>query len=242
LEKLENNKKQIQEIAEMFYGIKAYQVGKGKPKQNEIIRDTKPFTADFQKNNDWLPFYDGKNIGRYQLLWNNNNWINYGSWLAEPRKPQVFEGEKILIRKITAKTLIANYIPDTSYCNTLLFVLKIKDNFFSYKSLTGVLNSLLIGWYFRKKFQISDEDTFPQIMIRDILQFPIPDLNNITGQEIENSVEKLIKLNEELQKTKIPNRIEQIKSQIEFLENKINQLVYQLYELSEEEIKIVEES
>lgn len=77
-------------------------------------------------------------------------------------------------------------------------------------------------------------------MIRDILQFPVPDLNNKSGQEIGSSVEKLIKLNEELQKTKVPNRIEQIKSQIEFLENKINQLVYQLYELTEEEIKIVE--
>lgn len=240
LEKLEQSKKQIQEIAEMFYGIKAYQVNKGNPKQTEKIRDTKPFTSEIQKDNYWLPFYDGKNIGRYQLLWNNNNWINYGKWLAEPRKPHVFEGEKILIRKIIGKTLIANYIPETSYCNTLLFVLKIRDNFCSYKSLTGVLNSILIGWYFRKKFQISDEDTFPQIMIRDILQFPIPDLNNKSGQEIESSVEKLIKLNEELQKTKVPNRIEQIKSQIEFLENKINQLVYQLYELTEEEIKIVE--
>jgi hypothetical protein len=41
---------------------------------------------------------------------------------------------------------------------------------------------------------------------------------------------------------KVPNRIEQIKSQIEFLDDKINQLVYQLYELTEEEIAIIEDS
>jgi restriction endonuclease S subunit len=118
--------------------------------------------------------------------------------------------------------------------------LKIKDNATSYTSLTGVLNSLLIGWYFRKKFQISDDDTFPQIMIRDILQFPVPDLNNKIGHEIGNLVEQVIKLHEELRKTKIPNRIEQLKTRIEFHDNKINQLVYQLYELTEEEIKIME--
>lgn len=242
LEKLERNKKQIQDIAEMFSGIKAYEVGKGTPPQTIKIRETKPFTSKEKQTENWNPFYEGKHIGRYQLFWNNDNWINYGKWLAAPRNSENFLDEKILIRKITGKTLIANYIPKTSYCNTLLFVLKIRDNFCSYKSLTGVLNSILIGWYFRKKFQINDEDTFPQIMIRDILQFPVPDLNNKSGQEIESLVEKLIKLNEELQKTKVPNRIEQIKSQIEFLENKINQLVYQLYELIEEEIKIVEES
>lgn len=240
LEKLERNKKQIQDIAEMFSGIKVYEVGKGTPPQTIKIRETKPFTSKEKQTENWNPFYEGKHIGRYQLFWNNDNWIHYGKWLAAPRNSENFLDEKILIRKITGKTLIANYIPETSYCNTLLFVLKIRDNFCSYKSLTGVLNSILIGWYFRKKFQISDEDTFPQIMIRDILQFPVPDLNNKSGQEIESSVEKLIKLNEELQKAKVPNRIEQIKSQIEFLENKINQLVYQLYELTEEEIKIVE--
>ncbi len=242
LEKIERGKKRIHEIAEMFSGIKAYEVGKGTPAQTAKIRDDKPFTSKKKQTEEWKPFYDGKHIGRYLLLWNNDNWINYGKWLAAPRNSENFIDEKILIRKITGETLIANYIPYTSYCNTLLFVLKIKDSIFSYSSLTGVLNSLLIGWYFRKKFQISDDDTFPQIMIRDILQFPVPDLNNNTGQEIGKSVKKLIKLNEQLQKTKIPAGIEQLKTQVEFFDNKINQLVYQLYELTDEEIKIVEES
>ncbi len=240
LEKLESNKKQIQEIAEMYSGIKVYSIGRGTPVQSEEIRNSKPYTSDCRINESWSPFFEGKHIGRYVNLWNHNNWVKYGINLAEPRKQSNFLGEKILIRKITGKTLISMYIENDSYCNTLLHVLKIKDNFCSYKTLTGVINSILIGWYFRKKFQISDEDTFPQIMIRDILQFPVPDLNNKTGQEIGSSVEKLIKLNEELQNTKTPNGIEQLKSQIEFFENKINQLVYQLYELTPEEIKIVE--
>ena len=240
LEKIENGRITINEIALMFYGIKAYQTGKGKPPQTEKIRDEKPFTSTTQIDKHWLPFYDGKHIGRYEIQWRNNNFINYGNWLAEPRKPFVFEGEKILIRKITGKTLIATYIPETSYCNTLLFVLKLKDNSYSYKSVLAVLNSTLISWYFRKKFQISDDDTFPQIMIRDILQFPIPKIPSTVATDLDKLVDHLLKLNQEKKETRLTSKLEQVQNQIYYCETRINQIVFQLFGLTEEEIKIVE--
>ena len=238
--KIENGKRKIEDIANMFSGIKVYEVGKGSPSQTEKIRDTKPYTSEKKESKGWYVFYDGKDIGRYQLNWNKNNWIQYGKWLAAPREPENFDGEKILIRKIIGKTLISTYIPTTSYCNTLLFVLKLKIKIYSYKSILGILNSTLIGWYFRKKFQISNEDTFPQIMIRDILQFPIPEINSKFDSELNKYVDLLLKLNEEIKEEKLQTKIEQIKQRIEHSEEKINELVYELYELTSEEIKIVE--
>ena len=240
LDKIETGKKTISEFADIFYGIKVYQVGKGKPQQSKKIRDEKPFTSEIQKGEKWLPFYDGKNIGRYKLLWNGNNWLNYGDWLAEPRKPFVFEGEKILIRKIAGKTLIATYISETSYCNTLLFVLKLKNNTYSYKSLLAVLNSNLIGWYYKKKFQISEDDTFPQIMIRDILQFPLPSIDKENDTKLNKLVDQLLKLNEEKANTKLQSEIEQIERHIESCEDQINIKVYKLYGLEKPEIDIIE--
>src|SRR5207245_10073027 len=103
------------------------------------------------------------------------NWIRYGPWLAEPRNPKKFEGEKLLIRKIVGNRLFATHIPKTSYCNTLLFVMKLKSTSpFNYLSVLGIINSRLIGWYIRSKLQISDEDTFPQIMVSDISSILIP--------------------------------------------------------------------
>ncbi len=221
----------IKQFTEMFSGIKAYEVGKGKPAQTTEIRNTKPYTSNYRKSDDWLPFFDGKDIGYYTLYWEQNNWINYGPWLAASRNPENFESEKILIRKITSKTLISHYIPYTSYCNTLLFVLKLRPDSakISYKALLGILNSNFIGWYFRKKFQISDSDTFPQIMIRDIQQFAVPNLSN----QLTNRIELLA------------NQILQAKDQnstadTTALEAQIDQLVYQLYDLTEEEIEIIE--
>lgn len=240
ISKIEQQKKTVKEIGEMYSGIKSYEVGKGKPTQTEKIRDEKPYTSETKLDKTWKPFYDGKHIGRYELLWRENNWIKYGEWLAAPRQPENFEGEKILIRKITAKTLIATYIPETSYCNTLLFVLKLKDRQYSYKSVLALLNSTLIGWYFRKKFQISDDDTFPQIMIRDMLQFPIPLIPSKVTGELEKMVEQLLQLNQEKSETKLDSKLIQLQGKIDYCEEKINQFVYQLYELTEEEIKIVE--
>jgi hypothetical protein len=241
LDIIENDKKVISEFAEMFSGVKAYEVGKGKPVQTNIIRDEKPYTSKTRKDNSWLPLYDGKHIGRYELLWKDNNWIKYGEWLAAPRSPKNFEGEKILIRKITGKTLISTYVSETSYCNTLLFVLKLKEKTYSYKSILAILNSSLIGWYFRMKFQISDDDTFPQIMIRDILQFPLPVIDSKDDAELNKLVDQLLKLNEEKAATKLESKVLLLESKIDYCEDRINEIVYQLYGLSEDEIKIVEQ-
>ncbi|MCD4676940.1 MAG: N-6 DNA methylase, partial [Desulfobacula sp.] len=238
--KLENKCIKLKEIANLFYGIKTYQVGKGKPPQTKEIRDKKPFTSEKCLDDNWIAFYDGKHIGRYELLWKENNWIKYGVWLAEPRKPVIFEGEKILIRKIVGETLVSTYIPETSYCNTLLFILKINDNICSYKYLLGILNSKLIGWYFRKKFQISAEDTFPQIMIRDILQFPIALPINSDKNNLNTLVEYMLGLHKQLAETNLPQAKTALARQIEATDKQIDQLVYELYALTDEEIKIVE--
>lgn len=72
----------LAELTEMFSGIKTYEAGKGKPIQTEEIRIRKPFTSRHKIDINWLPFFDGKDIGYYSLLWKENNWLKYGPWLA----------------------------------------------------------------------------------------------------------------------------------------------------------------
>ena len=217
-------------FAEIFSGVKAYEVGKGIPAQTVDIKNNKPYTSAQQKDKHWSPFLDGKHIGRYETLWKEDNWILYGNHLAASRDAAHFEGEKILIRKIISERLIAHYVSDTYFCNTLLFILKLipeKANI-PYLSLLGILNSRFIAWYFRKKFQIKAEDIFPQIMIKDILLFPIPNLNN----EITKGIEILV--------SEVINSKKQGINPMD-LESQIDALVYKLYHLTEEEIAIIEE-
>jgi type I restriction-modification system DNA methylase subunit len=231
----------LSDYADLFYGIKVYQVGKGSPPQTENIRDTKPFTSNRREDVSFLPMLDGKHIGRYMLLWNRNNWVKYGPWLAEPRKPEKYQGEKLLIRKIVGKTLIATYFPETSYCNTLLYVLKRNPRIdLAYYYLLGILNSIFMGWYYRKKFQISDSDTFPQIMIRDILQFPIPKPDKSKHDKMVKLVERMLDLHKKLAEAKVPDEKTKLQRQISAADSAIDKLVYDLYDLTDEEIKIIE--
>jgi preprotein translocase subunit SecA len=104
-----------------------------------------------------------------------------------------------------------------------------------------------MAYYFRKKYNRQDK-TFPEIRIYELATLPIKkrNLNSKVEKERNNEIIKhvdlLLSLNEELKQTQLPAKTQQIKQRIEHSEEKINQLVYELYELTEEEIKIIEES
>ena len=102
------------------------------------------------------------------------------------------------------------------------------------------MNSELIGWYFRKKFQISNDDTFPQIMIRDILQFPFPAIDKFKDVELNKLVDQLIIFNDEKQQTTLQTKLNQIQNRIDYCEQRINEIVYELYDLTKDEIAIIE--
>lgn len=59
-------------------------------------------------------------------------------------------------------------------------------------------------------------------------------------QEIIKLVDKLINLNEKITQTKLETNIDQIKGSVDYCEHRINEIVYQLYGLTENEIKIIE--
>jgi CII-binding regulator of phage lambda lysogenization HflD len=82
-------------------------------------------------------------------------------------------------------------------------------------------------------------------MIRDILQFPMPIIdkgyqNKQLHDEIIRLVDFMLQLNKEKQQTDSADTIDQLQQRIQYTDNKINKLVYQLYNLTEEEIKIIE--
>jgi predicted RNA methylase len=218
----------ISKVADVFYGIKAYQVGKGKPPQTRDIVTEKPFTAPSKIGSEWLPFFDGKDIARYTNNWQSNNFINYGSWLAEPRQPRKFEGEKILVRKILGETLVATFVEKTSYCNTLLFVVKPLEKNADYDCplLLGIINSRLISWYIKTKLQISNTDLFPQIMVGDIESLPLPSKPSLKHAPLVRDA--------------VAKRIAEKIAGFTTIDTEIDQQVYALYGLTPDEIAIVE--
>ncbi|HGK7358048.1 TPA: class I SAM-dependent DNA methyltransferase [Campylobacter jejuni] len=100
-----------------------------------------------------------------------------------------------------------------------------------YKYLMAVLNSSLT-WWFLQKTSVVMRGGFYRIKPAYIEKFCIPKINSKNeklADELINSVDEILKAKEQ---DKNANTQE--------LENKINSLVYKLYNLTEEEIKIIE--
>lgn len=58
--------------------------------------------------------------------------------------------------------------------------------------------------------------------------------------EIVTLVDTILQLNKQLQEATLPHQQEQLKQRIAFTDKKIDALAYELYGLTEEEVKIVE--
>lgn len=239
-EKIEEKSEPLEQLALIKFGIKVYQTGKGKPKQTPEAAKNKIFESREKLSTSYMPYLKGKDITKYNYKW-NGDWLNYGIHLAEPRTIDLFQGERLLVRRIIGETLIAAYIADDLVTGQLLQIVKpFKQE--DAKFLLGIINSRLLAFYIRKKYNRQDK-TFPEIRIYELAALPIKKIDKSKQplkSEIEKLVNQLLKLNQEKQETKLESKLNQLQSKIDYCEDRINQLVYQLYELTEDEIKIVE--
>lgn len=235
--------------------VSTYELGKRySVKFGMQLRDRKVFKADVITTDQkelitkyHRPCYTGKDVSKWIVRYNNllayfNREAQMGGCWDEKihnMKP------KIIIRQIGSIPICGLDEKGYACLNTVFMVVPKINNEMNIKFLLGVLNSTFIGNYWTQNF--SDlRQTFPKIKGSYLEKLPIPDINfknEIQIQkydEIIKHVELLLKLNAELPEAKLPEKIEQLKSRIAYSEDKINQLVYELYGLTEEEIKIIE--
>ncbi len=139
---------------------------------------------------------EGKDIERYLVSW-NGLWVDYGEWLAEPRNEDLFEGERILLRRIVNQRFTAAYVNDNFCNNSLLHTIKIIDNIISTKYILALLNSKLFGEYFIRKFA-REEKTFPEIRVSEIKELPIRVIPEQEQSKISNFVDEILLLNKQI--------------------------------------------
>ncbi|HNK90497.1 MAG TPA: hypothetical protein PKN63_08045, partial [Chitinophagales bacterium] len=85
-------------------------------------------------------------------------------------------------------------------------------------------------------------EVLAQVKKGHVEQLPIP--KNISGKqenEIIKLVEQILQLNKEKQTATLSHQKEQLHHRIEYAEDKINQIIYALYDLTADEIKIIED-
>ena len=253
IQKIKNIAQPLKEVARPCSGYNPYEVGKGQdPKggtQTKNTVETKPYHSDKKLSDEWKPEIIGRNLSRYSLNITGKRWIKYGNWLAAQRDPNNFVGERILVQEITGgkgRRIIATYYDKELYYSRDVIPIKIEKEQPHQFYLLGLINSRLITWYHHKRNPKAQKGLFPKVLVSDLKKLPIRnvDFSNLTDMKLHDDlvalVDVILDLNKKIQTAKGREK-ERIKRQIEKTDREIDNLVYRLYGITDEERKIIEE-
>jgi len=110
----------------------------------------------------------------------------------------------------------------------------------------GILNSMLISFLYVRTSSIATKDDFRQTTLAELRRIPIRTINfddpadKAIHERMVTLVEQMLELRKILSETRDPRSREQLQRRIDATDKQIDKLVYQLYELTEEEIAVVE--
>ena len=206
------------DLTEIWQGLIAYGK-KGQPRE---------YTSEVKVDDSYRKLLYGGNIKKYSINW-AGEYLSYGNWLHRPRPSYIFDKPKILIQRIRNPKLVNRIIGALDFNKHLngtgLSNILLKDDVsISLEFLLGLINSKLINYWFG--FYFSDVNIKPEQLRK------IPIIKNF---EIEKNITNKVIVIQNVKQ-------EKPKADTSLLEKEIDQMVYELYGLTEEEIKIVENS
>lgn len=238
----------------------AFKIGQGifglSEEEKEKLKLTK------LENNLVKPYYDTQNFLKFFFKKNNHQWLIYTNssfknpnsmddypnlkkhldkfqnvitsdnkpyGLHRARDEKFFTGSPriVALRKCVGEPKFS-YVDFDCYVSATFYVIKTQR--INVKYLTAILNSKLIAFWLKHKGKMQGNNY--QIDKEPLLNIPIVTINS-KNQKI---ADELINLVDEILKAKEQDK----NANTQELENKINSLVYKLYNLTEEEIKIIE--
>src|SRR3989344_1790473 len=246
LEKLHSGTKPLDEVSDIKAGLQAYEKGKGNPVQSASDVKNRPYDYDQKYDENTYKYLEGKDIKRYGCDW-NGQWLRYGKWLAAPRTFNLFNSPRILIREIPAKPpycLVVSYLENIYLNNRSIINILKKTDGIELKYILAVLNSKIISFYHTNKSVKAQRDLFPKVTLNDLRNIPIKVIPRKEQMSFVSFADKELSLNKRLYeiKDKQTDQKAQLEKEIQKLDSEIDEEVYKLYEITEEEKKIIEES
>ncbi|MBE0573636.1 Eco57I restriction-modification methylase domain-containing protein [Candidatus Dojkabacteria bacterium] len=221
LKKIRNNSDNLDVKFEITRGVNPYDKYRG---QTAEVISTRAYHSSTKKDDTFVPELKGKHVSTFQYKWDRKHFISYGSWLAAPRDPKFFKGPRLVFREIIAERFVCAVIEEDFIIDRSLYIALPKDEEVDVYYILGVLCSKLLVWLF--KFEKNEfDELFPKIRLEEFKKLPIP--KSKKDKAVSKLAEEITKLKELGKDTTTE-------------ESQIDQLVYQLYDLTTEEIEIIE--
>lgn len=229
--------KRYEPLKPSHYVIFPYQVidGSAKLMDKEYIRKTFPLGWDYiLKNKKEL---EGRESGKMK----GDNFYAY----IYPKNLAEFDTVKISTPEIAIKPQMTIDVVGNCYHTTKVYSFAfnndVKEN---EKYFLGLLNSQIL-WCFLSSTGYVLRGGYFTFKTEYLKPFPIRLINFKDKDEVKRHdeivklVDQLLKLNEEKADVKLEASINQLQSKIDFCEGKINDIFYELYNLTADEIKVL---
>ena len=247
IKKIEDTSSPLKFIATVSTGLKVYQTGKGTPPQKDYDKNNRIYHSTIKKDDSYKQYLDGKDVQRYFLGW-SGEYLRYGDFLAEPRKSVPFSNNRLLIRQIPSKLPYSiNAVFTNQECLNDINSMVVFNNLeYALLYILGFLNSKLTSFWFDKKYDKMQRNIFPQFKVKELSDFPICtlDLSNLADKakhdKMVSLVDYMLAAQKKIREARTDTDKEMYRRQAERIDGQIDGLVYELYGLSNEEIKVVE--
>jgi len=189
-----------------------------------------------------FPFLSKGQARRYEL---EASEIQFTSMDDKPSLVRFYRrGAKLLIRRVISRQdrLLVGYTEQEMVFKKDINPFLVIDSAWNPKFVLGVLNSGFVSWLYLNSSSIAAKDDFRQTTLAELRRIPIPAAykNNKQHDTIVVHVERMLKLHEDLASVKSPDTQTRLQRDIAATDRAIDQLVYQLYDLTPEEIALVE--
>lgn len=174
-----------------------------------------------------IPALIGRDMKKYSILW-ESTYLPY-SHKEYGRLSSFFDKDLLFLRRVDS-CLEATISLDKIYgYNKNVYGIRIEDSKFEPKYILALLNSKLLDFFYKKRFSTKKEDAFPEIQTYLYEQLPIPAVSKEIQKRFVEIVDFIL-----FNKSQNPstNTIDK--------EKQIDLMTYRLYDLSYDEVKIVD--
>lgn len=247
LSKMQKCSSVLEEIALVKAGLKAYETGKGVPPQTDAMKKERIYHSTRRASKAHRKYLDGRDVKRYLIDW-SGMYLKYGSNLAAPRGANLFEGERILVRQIPSPLPLAinGALVSRDELNDINSMIVKSTGNYSNKYILGVINSRLLSFWFDLTFDKFQRAIFPQFKVNELAQFPICIMRFAEEEDrnrhikMQGLVDSMVGLKRQLSAAKSAAQKAIFQRQIDATDAEIDNLVYGLYGITDEERKVIE--
>lgn len=161
------------------------------------------------------------------------------------RPEKKYSAARFVIRQTAAYPIVGPRQHTMYFRNSLLALYDPNDER-DVRYIVGLLNSRLLRYVYQRTVPEARQKAFPQVKVRSLRQLPIRSIDfsdpadKARHDRMVSLVQTMLDLHKHLATAKTAHEKTMLQRQITATDHQIDQLVYELYGLTEEEIKIVE--